>query len=245
MESKPAASSSCSQFYTPLPSGGEPSMTISSVLRSLMVGTSLMSVALTGCSQLPTSIANARTPEQSTQVQRSRSANQAQTTSPTAQTPKLDVPYVPTPPEVVNAMLRVANVSKDDLLYDLGSGDGRIPITAAKKFGTRGVGIDIDPQRIQEANANARKEGVSDRVKFMQQDLFKTDLNSATVITLYLLPEVNLRLRPRLLQLKPGTRIVSHAFDMGDWKPEKVLQVSGRTIYYWVVPEKPPENLRS
>jgi Methyltransferase domain len=152
---------------------------------------------------------------------------------------KLDVPYVPTPTAVVNAMLTLGNVRKNDVLYDLGSGDGRIVITAAQKFGTRGVGIDIDPQRVKEANQNAQKAGVTDRVQFRQQDLFTTDLSSATVVTLYLLPEINLKLRPRLLsQLKPGTRIVSHAFDMGDWKPQKVVQVGGETIYYWTVPPK-------
>jgi len=153
--------------------------------------------------------------------------------------PQLDVPYVPTPTAVVNAMLSLGNVRKNDVLYDLGSGDGRIVITAAQKFGTRGVGIDIDPQRVKEANQNAQKAGVTDRVQFRQQDLFTTDLSNATVVTLYLLPEINLKLRPRLLsQLKPGTRIVSHAFDMGDWKPQKVVEVAGETIYYWTVPQK-------
>jgi Methyltransferase domain len=156
-----------------------------------------------------------------------------------AQPAQLDVPFVPTPTAVVNAMLSLGNVKKNDVLYDLGSGDGRIVITAAQKFGTRGVGIDIDPQRVQEANQNAQKAGVTDRVQFRQQDLFTTDLSSATVVTLYLLPEINLKLRPRLLsQLKPGTRIVSHAFDMGDWKPQKVVQVGGETIYYWTVPRR-------
>jgi 2-polyprenyl-3-methyl-5-hydroxy-6-metoxy-1,4-benzoquinol methylase len=152
---------------------------------------------------------------------------------------QLDVPYVPTPTAVVNAMLSLGNVKKNDVLYDLGSGDGRIAITAAQKFGTRGTGIDIDPQRIQEANQNAQKAGVTNLVQFRQQDLFQTDFSKATVVTLYLLPEINLKLRPRLLsQLKPGTRIVSHAFDMGDWKPQKVLQVEGENIYYWTVPQK-------
>ncbi|MCL6435119.1 MAG: class I SAM-dependent methyltransferase [Leptolyngbyaceae cyanobacterium HOT.MB2.61] len=158
----------------------------------------------------------------------------------------MDVPYVPTPPAVVNEMLRIANVNSNNVLYDLGSGDGRIVITAAQKYGTHGIGIDIDPQRIQEANQNAQQAGVSDRVEFRQQDLFQTNLSDATVVTLYLLPEVNLKLRLKLLrELKPGTRIVSHAFDMGEWKPEKVVQVEGRTAYYWIVPEKVPENLRS
>jgi ribosomal protein L11 methylase PrmA len=155
-----------------------------------------------------------------------------------------DVPYVPTPTEVVNEMLKVAKVNKNDVLYDLGSGDGRIVIAAAQKFGTRGTGIDINPERVREANENAKKAGVTDRVKFVQQDLFKTDFKDATVVMLYLLPSVNLQLRPKLLrELKPGTRIVSHAFDMGDWKPERELDVNGRKVYYWVVPEKVPANL--
>ncbi len=155
-----------------------------------------------------------------------------------------DVPFVPTPDEVVEKMLEVAKVGKNDVLYDLGSGDGRIPITAAKKYGTRGVGIDIDPQRIKEANENAKQAGVTDKVKFVQQDLFTTDFSDATVVTLYLLPDINLRLRPKLLKdLKPGTRIVSHSFDMGDWKPKQTLSVNGRTVYYWVIPAKPSAQL--
>ena len=154
-----------------------------------------------------------------------------------------DVPYVPTPQAVVDKMLELAAVTKDDVVYDLGSGDGRIVITAAKKYGVRGVGIDIDPERIKEANANAVLAGVSDRVKFLQQDLFKTDLKEATVVTLYLLPQVNLRLRPKLWnELKPGTRVVSHAFDMGDWTPQQKVEVEGKTIYYWVVPKNAATN---
>lgn len=152
---------------------------------------------------------------------------------------KKDVPYVPTPASVVEAMLKMAEVGKGDMVYDLGCGDGRIVITAAQKYGARGVGIDIDPQLIRESNENAKAAGVADRVKFFEQDLFASDFKEATVVTLYLLPEVNLRLRPKLLsELKPGTRIVSHAFDMGDWKPDKTVEVDGRTLYYWVVPEK-------
>ena len=148
-----------------------------------------------------------------------------------------DVIYVPTPEEVVEEMLKVANVTGKDVLYDLGSGDGRIPITAAKKYGARGVGIDIDPDRIKEANENLKKSGVGDKVKFIQGDLFTLDLRPATVITLYLLPALNLKLRPTLLKLKPGTRIVSHDFDMGDWKPEKTIKVGTRTVYFWTVPD--------
>jgi len=146
-----------------------------------------------------------------------------------------DVVFVPTPPAVVDAMLKVAGVGKDDVLYDLGSGDGRIPITAAKRFGTRGVGIDIDPERVAEANAGAREQGVTDRVRFVQGDLFEQDLSEATVVTLYLLPTLNMKLRPTLQALKPGTRIVSHAFDMGDWKPDQTLAVGNYTVYFWTV----------
>lgn len=152
---------------------------------------------------------------------------------------KLDVPYVPTRPEVVNAMLKLANVTSKDVVYDLGCGDGRIVITAAKKYGASGKGIDINPERIAEAKANAAEAKVGDKVKFVVADLFKTDFSPASVVTLYLLNSVNMRLRPLLLsQLKPGTRIVSHAFDMGDWKPEKTLEVDGATIYLWTIPKK-------
>jgi SAM-dependent methyltransferase len=149
-----------------------------------------------------------------------------------------DVPYVPTRDAVVAGMLELAGVKKGDILYDLGCGDGRIVITAAQKFGTRGTGIDIDPARIKEAQENARKAGVTGLVKFMEQDLFDTKFSDATVITLYLLPALNLKLRPKLLQLKPGTRIVSHSFDMGDWKPDKSIEVDGEHIFFWVVPAR-------
>ena len=152
-----------------------------------------------------------------------------------------DVIFVPTPQEVVEDMLRLADVRKGDVLFDLGSGDGRIAVTAAKKYGVRAVGIDIDPERIREADANARKNGVEKLVKFRNQDLFKADFREASVITLYLLPELNLKLRPRLwAELKPGTRIVSHQFDMGDWPPEKTLESNGRVVYFWTIPAKKP-----
>lgn len=147
-----------------------------------------------------------------------------------------DVIYVPTPQEVVDAMLALAHVTAQDVVYDLGSGDGRIPITAAQKYGARGVGIDINPERIREANENLAKAGVGDKVKFLNQDLFTTDIGEATVVTLYLLPSLNLKLMPTLKKLKPGTRIVSHSFDMGsEWPPEKTEDVNGRTIYYWTI----------
>ena len=161
--------------------------------------------------------------------------------SAAAQSRQPDVIFVPTPYEVVDEMLKLANVKKGDVLYDLGSGDGRIPVTAAKRFGVRAVGIDIDPQRIKEANENAKKNGVTKLVTFKNEDLFKTEFKDATVVTLYLLPDLNVKLRPRLLkELKPGTRIVSHQFDMGDWKPEKRVELNGRTIYLWTVPQQKP-----
>jgi tRNA G37 N-methylase Trm5 len=150
-----------------------------------------------------------------------------------------DVIYVPTPEAVVEAMLQVANVGKDDIVYDLGCGDGRIPVTAARKYGARGIGIDIDPQRIAEANENVKKNKVEDKVKIIQGDLFQQDLSQATVVTLYLLPSLNVKLMPKLMkELKPGTRVVSHAFDMGDWKPEKEIDVEGRKVYYWTIPKR-------
>lgn len=156
--------------------------------------------------------------------------------------PTLDVPYVPTPHNVVAKMLEMANVKQNDIVYDLGSGDGRIVITAAQKYGASGVGYDIDPKRVKEANENARTAGVTDRVRFVQQDLFEADLSQATVVTLYLLPEINLKLRPKLLkELKPGTRIVSHNYGLGDWDPIKTETLQSATgehlVFYWVVPK--------
>ncbi|NJL61365.1 MAG: class I SAM-dependent methyltransferase [Methylacidiphilales bacterium] len=207
------------------------------IWKFLLFTASLSSLLLTSCTQQVTSQESSQAPTKTVQVQQTTPATQPQEKTP-------DVVYVPTPPEVVNKMLEVAKVGKNDILYDLGSGDGRIPITAAKKFGTQGIGIDIDPERIKEANENAKKQGVSDKVKFLQQDLFKSDFSKATVVTLYLLPELNVKLRSQLFkQLKPGTRIVSHAFDMGDWKPEQTLNVNGRTVYYWTIPKEIPANL--
>ena len=146
-----------------------------------------------------------------------------------------DVIYVPTRQTVVDAMLKVASVKAGDVLYDLGCGDGRIPVTAAQ-LGARAVCIDIDPRRIAEANENVKKNNVGDRVRVLNQDLFTTDISEATVVSLYLLPSLNLKLRPTLWRtLKPGTRIVSHDFDMGDWKPEQTLNVDGATVYYWTI----------
>jgi SAM-dependent methyltransferase len=148
-----------------------------------------------------------------------------------------DVVYVPTPQYVVNEMLEAAGTNKDDVVYDLGCGDGRIVITAAKKFGARGIGIDIDPQRILESQDNAVRAGVADRVKFVEADLFKTDFSQATVVALYLLPELNLRLRPKLFkELKPGARIVSHDFDMADWNPDLSEEIGGDFYFLWILP---------
>jgi hypothetical protein len=156
----------------------------------------------------------------------------------------LDVPYVPTPTAVVDKMLEMAKVKKDDVLYDLGSGDGRIVITAAQKYGARGIGYDLNPQRIKESNEYAQKARVTDRVRFAQQDLFTVDLGEATVVTLYLLPEVNLKLRPKLLkELKPGTRVVSHNYDMGDWAYDDHAEVTvagtAHYVYLWTIPAAP------
>jgi SAM-dependent methyltransferase len=160
--------------------------------------------------------------------------------------PKRDVIFVPTPPMVVNEMLRLAKVTADDVVYDLGCGDGRIVIAAAKTYGARGVGIDIDPKRIEEANEAAQREGVTDLVTFKRQDLFETDFSEATVVTLYLLTALNERLRPKLWQdLKIGTRVVSHAFNMGDWMPDQVEIVVGRPVYYWLITEETKKKLLS
>lgn len=198
-------------------------MQLQKLLRLLVTGASVGSLAIAGCTQA-----------RQFDPQSPATSNSVQT-----QQRQPDVPYVPTPQRVVNQMLAIADVNKNDVLYDLGSGDGRIVITAAQKFGTRGVGIDINPERIAEARNNARTAKVTDLVEFRQQDLFQTDISAATVVTLYLLPEVNAKLLPKLLkELKPGTRVVSHAFKIGDWQPQRVEQIDGSTIYYWVVPSK-------
>jgi SAM-dependent methyltransferase len=153
-----------------------------------------------------------------------------------------DVPYVPTPPEVVDEMLRLAGVRSGDILYDLGCGDGRIVIAAAKRYGVKAVGIDIDPVRVAESNDNAAAAGLAGKVRFVQKDIFEADFRDATVVTMYLLNSVNVRLRPKLLaELKPGTRLVSHSFEMGEWRPDKTVEVSTsfddrRDVHFWVIP---------
>ena len=190
-------------------------------------------LALAGC---------ARTTD-NTQAPPQEAATQQQENTEATADP--DVPYVPTPQPVVERMLEMAEVTKSDTVYDLGSGDGRIVITAAQKYGARGVGIDIDPQRIKEARQNAKEAGVTDLVEFRQQDLFETDVSNATAVTLYLLPSVNLKLRPKLLnELEPGTPVVSHDFDMGDWEPEQTVEMGNDTIYRWTIPEEVPAQLQ-
>ena len=159
-----------------------------------------------------------------------------------------DVPYLPTTEEAVVAMLKLADVKSTDVVYDLGCGDGRIVVAAAKNFGARGVGIDIDPVRIAEAKANAKKAAVENLVQFEENDLFQADIHEASVVTLFLLSSVNLKLRPKLLgELKPGTRIVSNTFEMGDWQPDKELTIEQRSdddgpfsrkLYLWIVPNR-------
>lgn len=164
---------------------------------------------------------------------------------------KPDVPFVPTTEEAVQAMLKLADVNKTDIVYDLGCGDGRIVIAAARGFGARGVGVDIDPKRVAEAKENAHKAGVEARVRIEEGDLFEADIHEATVVTLFLLRDVNEKLRPKLLrELKPGTRIVSNTFQMGDWKPEKTVTLGdsgdeednylSHTLYLWTIP--PPDK---
>jgi len=157
----------------------------------------------------------------------------------TAGRPRLDAPFVATDFEVVDAMLGLAQVRPGDYVVDLGSGDGRILIAAARSFGARGLGVDIDPARVREAEANARTAAVAARVAFRREDLFETPLAEADVLTLYLSREVNLRLRPRILgQMRPGSRVVSHDFDMGEWRPDQRLRVGTATVYLWIVPAR-------
>ncbi len=148
------------------------------------------------------------------------------------------VPFVPTPQEVVNRMIELAAVKKGDVVYDLGSGDGRIVIAAARK-GARAIGFEIDPELVGTSRENIKKAGVQELAEIRNEDILTVNLSAANVVTMYLLPDVNLKLKPNLLaQLKPGSRVVSHAFDMGDWKPDKVEQVDGRTIYLWTIPPR-------
>jgi SAM-dependent methyltransferase len=192
--------------------------TRSSIAAWVALAMATAAAAASGCARAPASPARAIAGEETSHL-------------------KLDVPYEPTPPEVVRAMLQLAEVRAGDTVYDLGCGDGRIVVEAAR-LGARGVGVDIDPERIREARANARAAGVEHAVELRVGDLFAEDVRPATVVMLFLWPEVNVRLRPKLLaELRPGARIVSHWHDMGDWKPDRTLEVSGRNVYLWIVPE--------
>jgi len=157
-----------------------------------------------------------------------------------------DVPYIRTPTGLVDTMLALADVSADDVVYDLGSGDGRIPITAAQKYGARAVGIEIKPELVEKARANARKAGVSDLVEFRQGDLFEADISEASVVTLYLVPALNIKVRPKLFhELRPGTRVVSHDFDMNEWVPDSSVQSGNKTVYRWTIPDTIPSFVES
>ncbi len=154
-----------------------------------------------------------------------------------------DVRYEPTPADVIEVMLRLADVKEGDVVYDLGCGDGRIVITAVRERAARGVCVDIDPRRIEESRENAREAGVADRIQFLNQDLFATDIGNATVVMLFLFPNINLKLRPKLLrELKPGTRVVSHWHSMGDWTPQETVRVTSggreRPVYFWTIPQR-------
>jgi SAM-dependent methyltransferase len=163
-------------------------------------------------------------------------AAQAQAQQQNSTPPRLDVPYVPTDQKTVDAMLDMAKVGPNDFVIDLGSGDGRIVVSAARR-GARGFGVDLNPQRIKEANDNAQRANVTDKIKFYNQNLFDTKIGDATVLTMYLLPSVNLQLRPRLFtELKPGTRVVSHDFDMGDWQPDNHTDLGRDQVFFWVIP---------
>jgi hypothetical protein len=149
-----------------------------------------------------------------------------------------DVIWVPTPQEVVEKMLTMARITPEDYVIDLGSGDGRIAIAAAKKFGARSMGVEFNPDMVALSNREAARQGVADKVKFVNADIFQTDISQATIITMYLLPDLNLRLRPKLLELKPGTRIASHQFTMGEWQPDETASMEGRQALMWIIPAK-------
>lgn len=152
---------------------------------------------------------------------------------------QINAPYVPTPEPVVDAMLKLANVNGNDVVYDLGCGDGRIVVSAAKTYGAHGVGVDLNPMRVDEARANAQRAGVEEMTRFEEGDLFQADIRNATVVTLYLLPDMNARLQPKLLsELKPGTRVITHAFGFPNWKPEKQAVINSTSIYLWIVPQR-------
>ena len=192
---------------------------------------------LAGCAREPGTVQTDTTQQHSSRAAPVGTSATALPTTPDSAV-DTDVPYVPTSPETVNRMLEMAGVTAQDTVYDLGSGDGRIVIAAAQQYGAYGVGVEIDPKRIEGARKNAQVAGVTDRVEFRQGDLFEADLSGATVVTLYLLPSVNKELRPKLVrELEAGTPVVSHDFDMGSWEPERTVQVGDDTVYRWTIPE--------
>ncbi len=203
-------------------------------LPTLTVALLLLVAPLVGCAQ-----------------ERDSSSQEASVDTATTSLPELevapsdseaDVPFVESPQPVVDSMLALANVTEDDVVYDLGSGDGRFPITAARTYGARAVGIEIRPELVKEARANAEKAGVTDLVDVREGDLFEADLSDATVVTLYLLPSVNLKLRAKLFrELEPGTRVVSHDFDMDEWQPDTTIEVDGNRLFLWTIPEEQPD----
>lgn len=210
-----------------------PRRSLFGILLALLIGVLL----LTGCVQEQDSQGSDTTTTQTS------SSSPRTTVADTAV--DADVPYVATPNETVRGMLELADVSEDDLVYDLGSGDGRIPIAAAHRYGARGVGIEIKPSLVDRARKNAKLSGVQDQVAFRQQDLFEADFSEATVVTIYLFPEVNLKLRPMLFeQLELGTRVVSHSFDMNGWTPDSTTTVNGDALYLWTIPEEIPDHLK-
>lgn len=208
------------------------------LLACSLVGAGLL--PLSGCAQDPDP-PSTRDPDTSA----TQSPTPATSPSIVDSTVEADVPFVVSPEKTVEGMLELAGVTESDTVYDLGSGDGRISITAAKQHGARGVGIEIKPDLVQRARKRAKLAGVSDRVEFRRQDLFEADFSDATVVTMYLFPEVNLRLRPMLFeQLDPGTRVVSHSFDMNGWAPDSTVSVDGDVLYLWTLPEEIPAHLQ-
>lgn len=217
---------------------------LASLTRALLLGLLCLSLPLTGCqkpspsSSAPADTAGLSEGERSVLLPNMETAFKEMLQS--------DVPYVRTPQGIVDTMLSVANVTADDVVYDLGSGDGRIPIKAARTYGARAVGIEIKSDLVEEARLNAREAGVSDLVTFRQGDLFKADISEASVVTLYLVPSVNLRLRPKLLrELEPGTRVVSHDFDMEEWAPDTTIQSGDDVVYRWTIPDTPPDFVKT
>jgi len=206
----------------------------------MTLGASSLLIILAACAQSAPASTEAETQGPAAAAQATPTVLTQTPTAPVAKTsPTPDVIYVPTPQPVVDAMLKLARVRAGDVLYDLGSGDGRIPVTAARDYGIRAIGIDIDPQRIAEAEANVRSNKVGKLVTIRQGDLFQADISDASVVTLYLLDSLNEKLRPKLLRdLRPGTRIVSHSFRMGDWEPEASQNINGSMIYLWTVPKR-------